>query len=318
MSAVGISSAPAPAARTRRSRMSPVVMLSAGFLVVVVLVALLADWLAPLPYTAQNLAARLKPPLTQAGGTTYWLGTDQLGRDILSRMIFAVRTSILIAVMGTLIGAVFGTLLGFLAARLRGMVDQAIMMLVDAQAAIPALFLALTMLAFFGNNIVLFIILVSIDGWDRYTRLARGLVVSEQESDYINAVEALGAHPSRVILRHLLPNIAAALVVQATSGFVWPTVRFAALALMVSVVVGLTVNVSTCMGATFVLGAKFWKLISSALPALWVTLLELVQAPLTPASNTPPVAPLATVKALAAEPAVEERSFPALIVVLPV
>ena len=219
MSAVGLSSAPATAARASKNRMSPVVMLSAGFLLVVVLVALLADWLAPLPYTAQNLAARLKPPLTESGGTTYWLGTDQLGRDILSRMIFAVRTSILIAVMGTLIGAIFGTMLGFIAARLRGFVDQAIMMLVDAQAAIPALFLALTMLAFFGNNIVLFIILISIDGWDRYTRLARGLVVSEQESDYINAVEALGAGPSRVILRHLLPNIAAALVVQATLNF---------------------------------------------------------------------------------------------------
>ncbi|MEZ2408148.1 peptide/nickel transport system permease protein [Bosea sp. OAE752] len=219
MAAVDLSAAPAPATRASGNRMSPVVKLSAGFLLAVVLVALLADWLAPLPYTAQNLAARLKPPLTEAGGTTHWLGTDQLGRDILSRMIFAVRTSILIAVMGTLIGAMFGTLLGFIAARLRGFVDQAIMMLVDAQAAIPALFLALTMLAFFGNNIVLFIILVSIDGWDRYTRLARGLVVSEQESDYINAVEALGASPSRVVLRHLLPNIAAALVVQATLNF---------------------------------------------------------------------------------------------------
>lgn len=199
--------------------MSPVVKLSAGFLILVVLVAILADWLAPLHYTTQNLLARLKPPLTQSGGTTYWLGTDQLGRDILSRMIYAVRTSILIAVMGTLIGAVFGTLLGFLAARMRGIVDQTIMMLVDAQAAIPALFLALTMLAFFGNNIVLFIVLVSIDGWDRYTRLARGLVASEQESDYINAVEALGARTSRVVLRHLLPNIVAALVVQATLNF---------------------------------------------------------------------------------------------------
>ncbi|WP_248307527.1 ABC transporter permease [Bosea sp. FBZP-16] len=199
--------------------MSPVVKLSAGFLVLVVLVAILADWLAPIHYTTQNLLARLKPPLTQSGGTTYWLGTDQLGRDILSRMIYAVRTSILIAVMGTLIGAVFGTLLGFIAARMRGVVDQSIMMLVDAQAAIPALFLALTMLAFFGNTIVLFVILVSIDGWDRYTRLARGLVASEQESDYINAVEALGASTPRVILRHLLPNIVAALVVQATLNF---------------------------------------------------------------------------------------------------
>lgn len=209
----------APVARPHGRRMSPVVKLSAGFLILVVLVAILADWLAPIHYTTQNLLARLKPPLTQSGGVTYWLGTDQLGRDILSRMIYAVRTSILIAVMGTLIGAVFGTLLGFIAARMRGIVDQAIMMLVDAQAAIPALFLALTMLAFFGNNIVLFIVLVSIDGWDRYTRLARGLVASEQESDYINAVEALGASTPRVILRHLLPNIVAALVVQATLNF---------------------------------------------------------------------------------------------------
>ncbi|WP_186420828.1 ABC transporter permease [Bosea sp. CS1GBMeth4] len=219
MTTVDLPSVTAPAARPRTCAMSPVVKLSAGFLLVIVLVALLADWLAPLPYTAQNLAARLKPPLTEAGGTMHWLGTDQLGRDILSRMVFAIRSSILIAVMGTLIGAVVGTALGFAAARLRGVVDQAIMMAVDAQAAIPALFLALTMLAFFGNNIVLFIILVSVDGWDRYTRLARGLVVSEQESDYINAVEALGAGAPRVILRHLLPNIAAALVVQATLNF---------------------------------------------------------------------------------------------------
>ncbi|CAM5767996.1 ABC transporter permease [Bosea minatitlanensis] len=219
MTTVDIHARPAPAARSRGRAMSPVVRLSACFLLAVVLVALLADWLAPLPYTAQNLAARLKPPLTEAGGIVHWLGTDQLGRDILSRMIFAVRTSILIAVMGTLIGAIFGTLLGFVAARMRGSVDQAIMMVVDAQAAIPALFLALTMLAFFGNNIVLFIVLVSIDGWDRYTRLVRGLVVSEQQSDYINAIEALGAGSSRVILSHLLPNIAAALVVQATLNF---------------------------------------------------------------------------------------------------
>ena len=199
--------------------MSPVVRLSAGFLLFVVLVAVFADWLAPLPYTAQELTARLKPPLHESGVRIYWLGTDQLGRDILSRLVFAVRTSILIAVMGTLIGAVFGTALGFVAARLRGLADQAIMMAVDAQAAIPALFLALTMLAFFGNSIVLFVVLVSVDGWDRYTRLTRGLVVSEQEADYIQAVEALGARPARVVLRHLLPNILAALIVQATLNF---------------------------------------------------------------------------------------------------
>jgi peptide/nickel transport system permease protein len=210
-----------PVAPQRRAAlaMSPVIMASAGFLVLMILVAIFADQLAPLHYTTQNLVARFRPPLSADGGMTHLLGTDHLGRDVFSRLIYATRSSILIAVLGTLIGAVVGTLLGFVAARFRGLVDQLIMMLVDAQAAIPALLLALTMLAFFGNSLVLFVILVSIDGWDRYTRLARGLVVSEQKSEYINAVEALGARSSRVILRHLLPNIVASLVVQATLNF---------------------------------------------------------------------------------------------------
>ena len=210
-----------PVAPQRRAAlaMSPVIMASAGFLVLMILVAVFADQLAPLHYTTQNLVARFRPPLSADGGMIHLLGTDHLGRDVFSRLIYATRSSILIAVLGTLIGAVVGTLLGFVAARFRGLADQLIMMLVDAQAAIPALLLALTMLAFFGNSLVLFVILVSIDGWDRYTRLARGLVVSEQKSDYINAVEALGARSGRVILRHLLPNIAASLVVQATLNF---------------------------------------------------------------------------------------------------
>lgn len=199
--------------------MPPMIKLSAGFLILIVLVALLAGLLAPYHYTTQDLASRFRPPVFAGGEWSHPLGTDHLGRDILSRLIYATRSSILIAFAGTLIGAVFGTLLGFTAARLRGGIDQAVMMLVDAQAAIPALFLALTLLAFFGNNILLFIVIVSIDGWDRYTRLARGLVVSEQASDYITAVEALGAGSTRVILRHLLPNIAASLVVQATLNF---------------------------------------------------------------------------------------------------
>lgn len=199
--------------------MPPVIKLSVGFLVLLVLVALLADVLAPYHYTTQDLGLRFRPPVFAGGEWSHPLGTDHLGRDILSRLIYAARSSILIAIAGTLIGATFGTLLGFLAARLRGGVDQTVMMLVDAQAAIPALFLALTLLAFFGNNILLFVVIVSIDGWDRYTRLARGLVVSEQASDYITAVEALGARSGRVILRHLLPNIAASLVVQATLNF---------------------------------------------------------------------------------------------------
>jgi peptide/nickel transport system permease protein len=199
--------------------MPPMITVAAAFLVLMVVVSLTADLIAPMHYSTQDLTARFRPPVFAGGDASHWLGTDHLGRDILSRLIYATRTSILIAVGGTMIGAVFGTLLGFLAARSRGLVDQAIMMLVDAQAAIPPLFLALTLLAFFGNNVLLFIILVSLDGWERYTRLARGLVVSEQASDYIQAIEAFGARSGRIVLRHLLPNMAASLVVQATINF---------------------------------------------------------------------------------------------------
>lgn len=195
------------------------VIASSVFLILMVVISLFADFIAPSHYATQDLLARMRPPAFLGGDSRHWLGTDNLGRDLLSRLVYAVRTSILIAVCGTLLGAVFGTLLGLLAARAKGLVDQAIMMLVDVQASIPALFLALTLLAFFGNNIFLFIILVSVDGWERYTRLARGLVVSEQESDYVRAVEAFGARSGRIVLRHILPNMAAPLVVQATINF---------------------------------------------------------------------------------------------------
>lgn len=190
-----------------------------GWLAAMVVVAIFADVLAPQHFTTQDLTARFRPPLGWGGDWTHPLGTDNLGRDLLSRVIYALRTSILIAVLGTLIGAVCGTLIGLAAGRLRGLFDLIAMMLTDVQTALPSLFIAITFLAFFGNNILLFIVLVSLEGWERYARLARGLVLSEQNTDYIRAVEGLGASSGRVVFRHLLPNIAAALVVQATLNF---------------------------------------------------------------------------------------------------
>ncbi|MBP0573823.1 ABC transporter permease subunit, partial [Mycobacterium tuberculosis] len=102
-----------------------------------------------------------------------------------------MRTSIIIAAAGTLLGATVGTLMGVAAGRLRGPVDWVVMMLSDMQTALPPLFIAIACLAFFGNNILLFVILVSLEGWERYARLARGLVISEQASDYIRAVDQL-------------------------------------------------------------------------------------------------------------------------------
>lgn len=192
---------------------------AAGWLILMALVTLSADVIAPYPFAEQHLTARFRLPAFAGGGWDYPLGTDHLGRDMLSRLIYAVRTSMLIALAGTMIGAVFGAVLGFAAARWRGLLDHTVMLMVEAQAALPALFVALGFLAFFGNNIVLFVIVVSLEGWERYTRLVRGLVATEQSSDYIRAVVALGASPMRVIARHLLPNILASLVVQVSLNF---------------------------------------------------------------------------------------------------
>jgi peptide/nickel transport system permease protein len=200
--------------------MPPMIALCVGWLFAVVLIAIFADVLAPSHYTTQDLTARFRPPAFMMGGRLdHLLGTDHLGRDILSRIIYALRTSILIATFGTLLGAVVGTTIGLFAGRFRGIVDVCAMMLTDMQTALPSLFIAIALLAFFGNNIVLFIVLVSLEGWERYARLARGLSLSEQSADYIKAVEAFGAGTGRVVLRHLLPNIAASLVVQATLNF---------------------------------------------------------------------------------------------------
>jgi len=202
-----------------RARMPIDIRLALGFLVLVVVVALLADQLAPYDYAAQNLAKRLRPPALLGGDWVNPLGTDNLGRDVLSRLIYGVRTSILIALGGTLIGAVVGTLLGLIAACFRGSVDEAIMMLVDVQAAVPYIIVALAFLAFFGNALLLFVVLVGLEGWERYARLTRGLVLAAEEAGYVGAVGALGASTLRLYGRHILPNISAALVVQATINF---------------------------------------------------------------------------------------------------
>lgn len=205
---------------SRRPRTIPFSIAAAmAFLGLVTAMALLADLVAPYDFTTQDLAARMRPPFLFGGTAEHILGTDNLGRDILSRVIFGARTSILIAIGGTLIGAAFGTLLGAVAAHRRGLAEEALMMLVDLQAAIPNLVLALAVLAFLGNNLVIVVILVGLDGWERYARLARGLILSAKESGYVQSMQMVGASAPRIYLGQILPNIAGALVVQLTLNF---------------------------------------------------------------------------------------------------
>lgn len=211
---------PSGSKASRWTRKYPfLVLLCFAFIATILIAAIFADVIAPKLFTAQDLLNRLKPPSWLGGPEQYLLGTDELGRDIVSRLLFAIRVSVFVAILGTIIGAVLGTFLGFLAAHSRGWVEEVIMMMVDVQASVPFLIIALAVLAFFGNSLTLFIIIMGINGWEGYARLTRGMVLSATTHGYAVAVRSLGARPMRIYGRHILPNIASALIVQFTLNF---------------------------------------------------------------------------------------------------
>jgi len=190
------------------------VKLAIAWLVAMILIAIFANLLTPYVFTAPDLRNRLAPP----GNPLHLLGTDELGRDVLSRLIISIRISLLIAFGASIISAVFGTTLGFLAAYFRGLIEEIVLMLADFQASMPFLILALSVLAFFGNSLLL-IALMGLFGWERYARIARGLAISASAQGYAAAVRQLGATPARIYLRHILPNIASTLIVSMTLVF---------------------------------------------------------------------------------------------------
>jgi peptide/nickel transport system permease protein len=204
----------------RRTRAIPLsIWASLLVLGIFVICALFADWLAPYDPVTNNLRARLAAPLGMPNAQPgFLLGTDALGRDLLSRLIYGARVSLTIGFVGTLLGLIIGSLSGVLAGYLGGWLDEAMMFLADALIALPFLVIALTVIAIFGSNLVVLMLLASFSGWAGYTRLARGQVLSASRQQYVLAARSIGASSLRLMLRHLLPNIAAPLVVMATLG----------------------------------------------------------------------------------------------------
>jgi len=195
------------------------VVLAGLWLGLMVVIALGADLLLPYSITAFDLKARLSPPVLFGGTFAHPLGTDELGRDVLSRLIMSIRMSLLIALFGTLIATTMGTALGFLAAHFRGRVEQLILVAIDFQASMPFMIIALSVLAFFGNTLPLFIGLMGFHSWERYARITRGLTLAANEQGYAAAVRQLGAGPGRIYGLHILPNIASTLIVSMTLTF---------------------------------------------------------------------------------------------------
>ncbi len=207
------------AMRAFLERFPPLVLLALCWVLGMVIVAFLADALAPFDFKAVDLRARLAPPVLMGGTFKHLLGTDELGRDVLSRLLLSIRISIIIAFCSTLIAAAIGVMLGFLAAYFRGRVEQLVLMLVDAQASMPFMIIALAVLAFFGNTLFLFTILMGLYGWERIARISRGLAIAATEQGYAAAARDLGASPLRIYLKHILPNIASTLIVSMTLSF---------------------------------------------------------------------------------------------------
>ena len=201
--------------RTTRIKMPYLVVMAFSFLGFILVAAVLGNLVAPYPYSETDLLSMLQPPAFAAGGDqTHLLGTDNLGRDILSRALFSVRITVIIAFVGTTISAVFGSLLGMAAGELRGRIEEIIMMLVDIQTSLPFLIFALTALAILGNSFGVLLIVIGINGWESFARLARGLVLRVMEEEYVLAARSIGVSRFNLYRRTLLPNIAGPLIVQ--------------------------------------------------------------------------------------------------------
>lgn len=197
----------------------PSILLAIGVLLLLTLLGLSADLISPYDYRETDLLARLDPPVFAGGSWAHILGTDEIGRDILTRLLHAIRSSLMIAGFGTLFGATIGTLLGLLAAHFRGTVDHLIMAAVDFQAAVPFIILVMFFIAVAGTGLWIFLLLVGFAGWEVYARLTRGLVLSARQQNYVMALEGLSMSWPKIYRRHIMPNIASALIVQLTLNF---------------------------------------------------------------------------------------------------
>lgn len=214
----GLASTPKPAAR-QTSRLSWNVLPFLAILICLVLIAIFAPLVSPVDPNSQNLLARLKPPGFQSRGVTYLLGTDELGRDILSRLIYGARISLLVAFASVILSGIFGSVLGMVAAFYRGWVETIIMRIVDIVLSVPAILLAIITVAVMGPSLTNVVIVLALTRWPRYARVAYGQTLSVANMPYVRLSRFMGAGWFRLLWRHVLPNIAGGLIVVATLEF---------------------------------------------------------------------------------------------------
>ena len=196
-----------------RLRKSPLAMFGLIFIVFLAFVAIFADVLAPYPYQKQNLMHSYETPSRQ-----FWLGTDEFGRDILSRLIYGARISLQVGFIAVGIALVIGGMLGAVAGYYGGWIDNGIMRLMDVLLSVPQTLLAIALAASLGPGLFNLMIAVGIAAVPNYARIVRGSVLSIREMEFIEAARAVGSSDLRIILKHILPNSMAPIIVQSTLG----------------------------------------------------------------------------------------------------
>lgn len=191
----------------------------AGGLGAVLAFAAFGHLLTPHAFDASALLSRNQPPVFLGGTWDHLLGTDSLGRDLTARLVVGTRVSLGLALIGTVIGLILGTVLGLLAARGRGLADGFIQGLIDLQAAIPFMIIALATLAIFGSSLPLFVAILGVFGWESYARLVRSSALSAHTLPFVDAARVIGVTPLAIDRRHILPTVLNVIIVQATLNF---------------------------------------------------------------------------------------------------
>ena len=201
----------------RQLRLTVLAVLGIVILTAVVVLAVAAPAIAPFDPGKVSVLDRLKPPLSEASGDkTYWLGTDGLGRDVWSRIVYGSRISLLVGLGTVAIGGLLGVTLGLITGYWGGVLDDVIMRLGDIQLALPSMLLYLAILAIIGGGLVNIIVILGVTDWVNYARVVRGQVLSLRSSEYVMAAQGLGAKAFRIMRRHILPNVLAPVLVIAS------------------------------------------------------------------------------------------------------
>ena len=195
----------------RRLQRNKAAMFGLCTLAALVVLAVLAPWLSPYSYSAQNLALGPSAP-----SAAHWLGTDLFGRDLLTRMIYGSRVSLAVGFIATAVALIIGVTWGAVAGYLGGRVDALMMRIVDILYALPFTIFIILLMVVFGNNIILLFLAIGAVEWLTMARIVRGQVLHIKQQDYIEAAVSLGASRLRIIVKHVLPNVAGPVIVYAT------------------------------------------------------------------------------------------------------